>query len=72
MCGMCRESPEYCVVTGTCHAVIKQPIIGGHCYVMVSGLIDCHLLYQRPIFLGGFLHIFFPLFSVPSDERTRN
>ena len=46
MCGMCRESPEYCVVTGTRHVTSKQPIIGGHYYVMVSSLIDCHLLYH--------------------------
>ena len=32
-------------MTGIWHAMGKQPIIGGLCYVKLNGLKDSHLLY---------------------------
>ena len=32
------------VVTETCHVVSKQLVVSGHCYVMLNGLMDCHLV----------------------------
>ena len=32
-------------MTGIWHAIGKQSIIGGLCYVRFNGLIDSHLLY---------------------------
>ena len=40
-------------MTGTWHAMGKQPIIGGLCYVKRNGLKDSHLLvYHNPLVIS--------------------
>ena len=46
-----------CVGTGTRYVVSKQPIVGGHFYIMLVGVI--HSITQSQIVLGMFLPILF-------------
>ena len=43
-----------------CGAMFKQPMMGGHSFVILSRLIDCHLIalpLNPPHLLGDTLHI---------------
>ena len=50
MCGMCRESLKVmCVVTGAGHVVSKQPIMGGHFYIIII----IFVIIDRSIYAGS-------------------
>ena len=50
----------------------KQLLIGGHCNVMLNGLMDCHTPLLNPLhFLENIVHILYVLYICSMPENMQ-